>query len=345
VLVALLANTATPTRWHTALAALLGAGILLSFSAAGHAAAQPAPLLPVLADWLHLAASSVWVGGLVVLAASLPATLGVLQTTERARALAALIVRFSTLALGSVVALTVSGVYAAWLHIAALSDLWGSDYGRALLVKLVLFGLMIALGAYNTWVVRPRFVAWAERAAASALMRSWQQLFVWAVRGEVLAAALLIGAVGYLTNSAPPGSQADTQTPVAALPATPPPATALPQPTRTPVPSRPFAETRQIDDVQLSLEIAPASIGKNTFRVAIRDAQGQPVAVQKVELALAMAEMEMGEIKLEVTPEGQGTFVVSDGWLSMVGEWNVHITVRRADADDITAEFVVPVGG
>jgi hypothetical protein len=29
----------------------------------------------------------------------------------------------------------------------------------------------------------------------------------------------------------------------------------------------------------------------------------------------------------------------------MVGEWNVHITVRRADADDITAEFVVPVGG
>ncbi len=48
-------------RWIAVGVALL---LLLTISLGSHAAAEPRPALPVVADWAHLAAAAVWVGGL-----------------------------------------------------------------------------------------------------------------------------------------------------------------------------------------------------------------------------------------------------------------------------------------
>lgn len=355
-LAVLLVTTKTLSGWRVAVALLLGGGLLLTFSLAGHASAQRSPLLPVLFDWVHLAATSVWVGGLVALTSTLPTILGALQTRERVSALAGIIVRFSTLALWSVVALTMSGTYATLLHLTAVSDLWTSDYGRALLLKLLLFGGLIALGAYNMWIIRPKFVAWAEQAAAAAVMKRWQRRFQGTVRAEVVLAALVIGAVGFLTNTAPPRTQAQRPpTPIAEAPtvvvvpqvvgATARPGGAPLPPTRTPVPSKPFAETKTIANLQVGLEVQPATLGKNMIRVTLRDAAGTPVDVQKVALSVQMLDMDMGVNKVEVTPRGSGVYEAPAGWFSMVGNWGVKVEVRRIDADDLETDFRVPVGG
>lgn len=342
-----LATTNHLVWWRKALAFVLGGSLLLTFSLAGHAGAQQSPLLPVLADWIHLAATAIWVGGLVTLTLALPQTLGALQTKERISTLAGVIVRFSTFALCSVTALTITGTYGVLLHLTAVSDLWASAYGRALLAKIALFGVLIALGAYNTRIIRPKFVAWVEQTAASALMKQWQKRFQLTVRVEVVLAVIVIGAVGFLTNTAPPSIQARRPaTPMAAAPAVTPPSVGMtPRRTRTPVPSKPFAETKNIQDLQVGLAVTPANIGKNRFRVTLRDAAGNPVDVQKVELSIEMLTMDMGVNKVEVSPQGIGTFEAPEGWLSMVGKWKVNVTVRRADADDVETEFMVPVGG
>ncbi len=134
---------------------------------------------------------------------------------------------------------------------------------------------------------------------------------------------LAIGAVGFLTNTAPPSVEARRQPAPVAVASSPTvlPPTSAPLPTRTPVPSKPFAETKQVEDLQIGLEVTPAILGKNSFRVSLRDAAGQPVEVQKVVLSLEMQEMDMGVSQIEVTPQGTGEFEAPEGWLSMVGHW------------------------
>jgi Putative copper export protein len=45
--------------------------VLATYGGVGHAAAGSAPTLALLADTSHLAAASVWIGGLIILAACL----------------------------------------------------------------------------------------------------------------------------------------------------------------------------------------------------------------------------------------------------------------------------------
>ena len=47
------------------LAAICGLGVLATYGGVGHAAAGSAPTLALLSDTSHLAAASVWIGGLV----------------------------------------------------------------------------------------------------------------------------------------------------------------------------------------------------------------------------------------------------------------------------------------
>ena len=353
--------------WCLVLALLLGGALLLTFSLSGHAAAQQAFLPAVIADWLHLAATAVWVGGLLQLVLVLPPLLRSSPEDARPRVLAQVAVAFSSAALVSVLVLTLSGTYTALLYLSTPADLLTSDYGRALLAKLALFGGLLALGAYNLLRVRPRFAAWAERAVESALMLRWQRRFGWLVRGEVLLAALVLLAVGVMTSTAPPQTSASASTPTAAPPAavvvrvSPVAATARATPgattsaaviaaaptTRpaepTPTPAEPFAQRQTVEDLQVALAVEPVILGKNRFVVTLTDAAGKPVTVQRVLVDLQMMEMDMGVTELEATPQGEGRYDVEEGWLSMVGGWQARVVVRRADADDIEAAFMISV--
>ncbi len=156
-------------------AAWLAAGastILLSYTPAlaGHASAittfAPAP---VLADGLHVIGAGGWLGSLLLIvvvglpvAARMPDRSGL-------TALANLVNAFSPTALMFAGMTVASGVFSAWLHIGAVSDLWQTPYGRTLLVKVSLLAVLFATGAYNWLRVRP---ALGSEQASSRLKRS-----------------------------------------------------------------------------------------------------------------------------------------------------------------------------
>ncbi len=164
----------------------VGLGFASGLSLSGHSAVEPnSSWLSQLADWVHLSAAALWVGGLVqlaVVARSAPPGL------RRSAFLG-----FSRLAMLLVGALVAAGVYLSVQRLPSLSDLWSEGYGQVLLVKLALVSAALAWGALHHFVVRPRL----ERGA-------WEGGLRRSLLGESAlgVAVLLVAAV--LVNSAPP---------------------------------------------------------------------------------------------------------------------------------------------
>jgi hypothetical protein len=148
------------------------------------------PRIQVLVDFLHLAGAAAWTGGLAALA----------LTIGRAP-------RFSRLALPTVVVIAITGVLRAISELTSVSQLWSTGYGRAIVIKSVLFAILICLG----YLARRRLLA-----EPSLLRRS--------VAVELALLAGLVVAVAFLT-ALPPGRALGTpqRAPAAATGAAPPP--------------------------------------------------------------------------------------------------------------------------
>jgi copper transport protein len=177
----------------------LALGFASGLSLSGHSAADAgSSSLSELADWLHLAAASLWVGGLVQLAF----VVWPLEPELRRRAF----LRFSKLATLLIVVLLAAGTYLSILRLPHLSDLWSERYGQVLLVKLGLVSLALLWGAAHHFLVRPRL----ERGAPlfSGLPRS--------LAGESAVGMAILLAAAVLVDSKPPPQPANKQLDVAA---------------------------------------------------------------------------------------------------------------------------------
>jgi copper transport protein len=127
---------------------VLALGFASGLSLSGHSAADTgSSWLSELADWLHLSAASLWVGGLVQLAFVVwPLAPGLRRSA---------FLRFSKLATALIVVLLSAGIYLSVLRLPQLSDLWSESYGQVLLVKLGLVSLALLWGAAHHFLVRP----------------------------------------------------------------------------------------------------------------------------------------------------------------------------------------------
>jgi copper transport protein len=136
------------SRWaHAAWPAAVA--LLLTFSLIGHPTTTDPRWLSIGADVLHLAAMSIWVGGLVMLiAALLPGR----DPDQLHRALPVI----SRVSFTAVVVIAASGGYAAWRGIGRLEAILTTEYGLLVLAKVVLFTGLLALGNLSRRVIRRR---------------------------------------------------------------------------------------------------------------------------------------------------------------------------------------------
>ena len=201
--VAALLYLAWLTGRHAFLWGVFAAGLCFAsgLSLSGHAAADAGhSWLSELADWVHLSAATLWVGGLVQLVAVIwPAA----PELRRAAFLG-----FSRIATVLVALLLVAGTYLSVLRFPHVRDLWTTGYGHVLLVKLALVALALVWGAVHHFFVVPRI----ERdGVAGRLSRS--------LLGESAVAMAVLLAAAVLVDSKPPAQQPASGPPVAARPA------------------------------------------------------------------------------------------------------------------------------
>jgi copper transport protein len=133
-------------RWGMAL--FLGGLLLATLTLQSHAAAEGG-FLPVAADWLHVTAASLWMGGLLGFPILLTGPLRAMPAETRAKLLGRIVPRFSKVATMAVMSLILTGLVAILLHVPSLPALTGTPYGNALIVKLGLLVLLLAAGAVN----------------------------------------------------------------------------------------------------------------------------------------------------------------------------------------------------
>jgi len=168
-----------------ALALFFASGLSLS----GHSAADAGhSWVSELADWVHLTAAMLWVGGLVMLLVVIWPAAPELRRTA--------FLRFSRLATVLVACLLAAGTYLSVLRFPNVHDLWTTGYGHVLLIKLSLVALALLWGAAHHFVAAPRLAAGESGTFVGKLSRS--------MLGESAVAMAVLLAAAFLVNTNPP---------------------------------------------------------------------------------------------------------------------------------------------
>jgi putative copper resistance protein D len=123
------------------------AAVIASSALTSHAMARlefRAPLVAFTA--LHQAAAATWLGGLPFLLIAIRGA----QSTDSAQQLCA---RFSKLALISVCVLASAGFVLGFAYVGSFKAAYGTSYGAMVTTKIILFGVLLLLGALNYQLV------------------------------------------------------------------------------------------------------------------------------------------------------------------------------------------------
>ncbi len=300
----------------------LGLQLLLTTSLTSHSASiTTPPLVPVVADWLHLIGTAVWVGGLAQMAFVVPAVARTLGDEDRAWLWLRTVVYFSTVAAAALGVLLVTGAYMSMLHVGDWAALLSTAYGRALLLKLALAGAAMLLGAFNLFIIKPRLDRAVDQLAdgsAHALHRRFRRI----VAVEAVFALAVLAAAGILTNL---------------------PRSKDPQPVSA---GGPLELTTRADDLAGTLTIDPALEGDNTFALRLaRAGSGEPVTdAEQVTLRFTYLARSLGASSAEATLTPDGAYAASGAFLSLPGDWQIEAAVRRPAAFDAFAAYRVKVG-
>lgn len=292
----------SPPRARVGLWLALAGGVIVTIAHAmqSHAGAGGAVSLEVAAQAVHMTAGAVWLGGLATL---LVATRG---TPSHGKAHA--VRRFSSVAGIALGVVVLTGLIRAIDEVEGWSELFGTLFGRLVVVKVVLLGVLAALGAAN----RYRNVAAAERS-----LRGLRRVG----RTEIAVAAIVLATTAVLSQLVPPATTGSASA------------------TGVTVTGSDFAQT-----VRARLTLTPGTPGTNLFTVQLEDHHtGAPIEASRVQLTLRMPsrpDIPPGTVRL--TREDPGTYRATAADVAVAGDW--LITVVVGDGTEVTdVELTVPI--
>jgi copper transport protein len=297
--------TLRPSRTSLVAVGAGASGVMLEHALSGHADATTARWFTVPVQWLHLVAVGAWVGGFVWLLIALRR-----HDPGRGPGLAR---QFSKIAAAMLGVVVVSGTLRAVDEVGAWSGLVHTTFGRALLVKLGIVAVLVAVGARN----RFRHVAAAAASRVAGLRRM--------VRAEVVLAAGVLGATAVLAGL-------------------PPSATLAAAAKRQKPPSLTVTGSDYATSVRLQLVVSPGSVGPNRFDATVVDYDSRrPVAAQSVTLQLQLKDRtDIGPATVELTRQPDSHWRATSSSLSIDGRWTVTGMVQTAtDSVDVPMELVV----
>jgi putative copper export protein/methionine-rich copper-binding protein CopC len=284
--------------------------IIFTWSIAAHAAgALVLPWIAVLSDWLHGLAVGAWIGSLATLTLILPVALQPYTGENRRQALAAVLGRFSRMALAAAAVVIATGIYNASNWFTEVNDI-ATPYGGLLGVKLALVVATLAIGGMHHISLRP------ER------YRRWTRIihlvddFMPTLRLESLLAATAIGLAAWIA------------------------ATPVPQPALPPQ-APPPGGSATAGELFVNLMVTPGGTGTNTYDIVVTRA-GQPVDDLDVRIQFYSPSLERRGERHAAEPAGDGLYVAAGAELARASEWWALVDVSTA-AGIQRAAFVIPI--
>jgi copper transport protein len=288
--------------------------LVMTPALAGHASVESPRGVFFPSDVIHVAAGSLWVGGICFLLFALPAATRRLAPERRAAVLLAALSRFSPLALGAVIAIALTGVIQAYIDVRGVSALFDTTYGLLVVSKTVLLIALIGLG----WLNRARVLPTLERiAAAAAAPGAAGRLARRSLRGELVVMICVFGVTAALISYAPPIDAA----------------------------AGPFSVNTRIGAALLEMTLEPAMVGPNTIHLYLIDARtgAQYAATKELTATARLPSRHIGPLPLHPTLAGPGHYVFNSAILSPGGTWEIEIHDRISEFDESTKVIDVPI--
>jgi copper transport protein len=327
-----------------AIGGALALGLALTWAAGEHASAGIQVPVAMTSSVLHVLAMAAWLGGLTALVVTLYRAAVVEPAT---------VTRFSRLAFASVVVLVVTGVYQSWRGLGSWTALADTTYGRLLVAKLiVVVVLLMAAGFSRLWTVRlatagaRRVVREAERVPQAvggpslpepqddrpdepALAPDRRGLRR-SVLAEVTVGVVVLVITTVLTGTVPGRAEAEAaQSPAGAgLPA-------------ASVSYVPFEVGGARGKVQITLD--PGRVGENSVEAVVLGADGGFAIVPELRLAFTLPSQDIGPLDAELTDKG-GYWGTNDLSLPIAGTWEMKVTVRVSEVDQVSETKSVVIG-
>ncbi|MBM4416841.1 MAG: c-type cytochrome [Chloroflexi bacterium] len=316
VTIALILATSRHESGSRVIALAMAGAILVTIALGSHgAAALVWPAVRIALDLLHLAAAGAWFGGLVTLLLMVRAVRRS-GTVMASQIVAGVVTRFGRMVwVVGIVAAT--GIIQSLITVGSIEALERTPYGRALLLKLALSGVVALFGILHWRLVAPRLLGLARLSGqiAAAAVRRVERRFRWTGAVELVAAIAVLGLTGLLTGL---------------------------QPAREAVVAfRSVAGQVAAGGLTMRLEIAPGEAGRNrtTLHVA-----GDLTGVEKAVLRIQhLDHRDMGETEITLQREGPDLFAHEGNQFATVGRWRIEPLVRRTGMEDARARIEVTI--
>jgi copper transport protein len=321
-------NNSSPGRAEMYAILILGLAILVTSSLITHAAAT-SQIVPIILDFFHNAAASIWIGGLILLGfAAVPKILAIGDEKTRSAALSILIPSFSTVVVTLLGIAVITGPVLLFTLESNLSLTLSSVYGQILAVKLSLAGVMVGMGAYSQFVIQKRAVAvmigGTSRAQDLSLKHYGKTLKIEAGVGI----ALLL-AVSLMANGALPAGQ-------------------FPLYGRQPVddlsafaeePNTEFVRTLYANEGKIQIVVTPFAVGQNNFRLTFLDQESNnAVGIDSATIKLTQFEKGIGPIAIDTKKQSDNVFSAAAAF-SLPGPWHVEIEGVSLQGNNMLGSF------
>ncbi len=274
-------NTALTDR---VLFLLLSGLVMLTISMTSHVGARGEPL-PIIGDWLHLAGMLAWTGAVFYTA---------LYRFQTPREGVNVLERVSSIGVGAVALLSLTGIYAGLVRLWAPELLSVTQYGQTLVLKIALVAVTLVLAGFNRWLWMPLL-----RRIPSRFPRFQRVLWL-----EAVLLTTVLGATGALGTTAPPERGAGLKEVV------------------------PFNEVK--NGFRLEGTANPTALGGVRLEFHIKDASGKPVADNvEIKTALDMSSHGMSVLPLNLTRLQNGD-LEANGFFGMTGDFDAVISIPEA---------------
>lgn len=295
---------------------ILGLAVLVTSSLIAHAAATE-QIAPVILDFFHNAAASIWIGGVILLGfVAMPKVLAIADERARSAAISILIPRFSVIVVIILGISVITGPVLLFMLESDLSLTLASVYGQILVIKLALAGVMVAMGAYSQFAVQRKSVAVMTSGASvqsAYSLRHYGKL----LKAEAGVGVVLLLMVSLMANGALPSGQFQSSQPEQQQMGD---ASAFAEETRTD-----YVQSIYTAEGRIQLSISPFAVGENTFKVSFFGQNGDNVTgIESASIWLTQIERGIGPITVEMQKQSDNVFA-ADAAFSLPGIWSIEI--------------------
>jgi copper transport protein len=335
--------------WVTPAVCALGLALLATPGLAGHASTGSSPTLGLGLDVTHLAAATVWLGGLALLATFLvPRTVSHTPPSDPML----LTRRVSSVAFCAVVVIVATGVFQSIRQVGSFYALFHTVYGRTLLVKIALVVVMIGLGAISRRIIytsAPGSVRTARSSAASDPALDATPLSPWSNPGIAIASDVAVEERVVPARDEPAFPRRRLRRSVAAELTVAVAVLAVSALLVNAVPAKqaaalPFSYSFSTLGVQVNSIIDPARAGPgNQVHVYVLSSLGTPKAIPELDLSITLPSQSVGPLAVPLVIAGPGHYYAGNFDIPAAGTWVLKFTVRVDAIDEQVVTTDLPV--